>query len=637
MLVFTTLRARRAEDKVISGRLAFEKCLREERVDPSFLNQADGELRDSIIREWQGTINTANFRQTVCASCARSFAQKDCKQVEPSAFDLTLLRNEALPLKVRPTTYNFALYSNALLCPAGMSDRWRLSLLTLCSVCFRELVGHGRMPKLCLGNGLYYAYDELPGPVRAAFRSSSQFDRMLVARARGSKISYRFTELRNREAEFWSEPSNFTNRSGSQRFIKGNILIMPQNSTYVNEVLPPPPAVIKDTVCAVFVGKAEPTKESIGKLSPVLARKSTVSTIIQFLVRENEHYMCDSTFHGCSARNLDLLFEPQQGNADQGVPCAMDVGFIEDTDAIRSVTADYSGRNEVVDVPESQDSILMENVGYTNGDDSPVSYRDMKMKALSHCLNGGKFIRSQAGDQFVPDFENPSLLTWMFPHLDPWGIGGFHQQEREIPISMEEQLKYLLQIHESPFARDADFAFVYFNILQKKSVCDSVKFKVKQSQQHEIVRQLLEVDKDLLNGMISRYKRDPGYEPDTREELSLLSLINRVGTVLHDLPGTSGYKIKMRNEIRGLVSQKGTPAFFVTLNPSDVHNPLVRLLAGQNVSLESMEVGEELSEWGRRLLVARDPGACAKFFHTMISSFINIILRYGRKERGLFG
>ena len=107
----------------------------------------------------------------------------------------------------------------------------------------------------------------------------------------------------------------------------------------------------------------------------------------------------------------------------------------------------------------------MENVGYTSGDKSPVSYRDMKLRALSHCLNGGRFIRSQAGDTFVPDFHNPALLTWLFPHLDPWGIGGFHHPARVDPISMDEQLRYLLQRADGRFQRDPDFAFVYFNIL----------------------------------------------------------------------------------------------------------------------------------------------------------------------------
>ena len=102
----------------------------------------------------------------------------------------------------------------------------------------------------------------------------------------------------------------------------------------------------------------------------------------------------------------------------------------------------------------------------------------------------------------------------------------------------------------------------------------------------------------------------------------MVDVVNKVGTMLHELPGTAGYKLKMRNEIRSLVNMRGTPAFFITLNPSDVDHPLVRLLSGDNIRLEYLAEGQALSEWDRKLLVARNPGACAKFFHTTISTFI---------------
>ncbi|KAI0715423.1 hypothetical protein C8Q76DRAFT_768386 [Earliella scabrosa] len=290
-----------------------------------------------------------------------------------------------------------------------------------------------------------------------------------------------------------------------------------------------------------------PKLKTIRKLSPVLARKSTVRTIIEFLIANNPYYACDTTFHGLSLDNLNSLFDEDEADQDEAVPCAMGIGFIADSEGGSGASADYTGRNEEVDVPHPGQDILMENVGYTCGDDSPVSYRSMKMKALYHCLDGGRFIRSSSGDRFIPDFENPN----------PWGIGGFHHPNRQIPITMEEQLKYLLSTFKSPFERDADFAFVYFNILQKKHVCDSVRFRVKASQQRTMVEQLLSVDKTLLNRLIETFKQDPSYRTQTVEETSLVALVNRLGTVLHNLPGTSGYKLRMRNEIRALVNHQG--------------------------------------------------------------------------------
>ena len=113
--------------------------------------------------------------------------------------------------------------------------------------------------------------------------------------------------------------------------------------------------------------------------------------------------------------------------------------------------SDYSGRDRIRSLPGPNDELVMENVGYTDSDDSPVTYRQMKMRALSHCLAERPFVRSQAGNQFIPNFENPSLLSWLFPHLDPWGIGGFFKRNRPRVLTLEEQLTYLLRLDDSPF------------------------------------------------------------------------------------------------------------------------------------------------------------------------------------------
>ena len=304
---------------------------------------------------------------------------------------------------------------------------------------------------------------------------------------------------------------------------------------------------------------------------------------------------------------------------------------------LNAVTSDYTGRGEAGVAGLSEDGLLLENVGYTDGHETPMSYREMKMTALDHCRRGGRFVASQAGNRVVPDFKNSQLLSWLFPHLDPWGIGGFYEPRRSVVLSLEDQLSYLLRIDGSRFERDADFGFVYYNIRQKKMVWDSVNFRVRASQKDAIVQRLLSVDKNLLRDVIGRYERDPLYTPQTAPEQDLLRLLNDVGMVARELPGTAGYKRRLRNEIRSLIYFRGTPALFVTLNPSDIHNPLVRLLAGDEIDLERAQQGVELSEWQRTVHAASHPAACAMFFHLVISTFIDVILRHGRPERGLFG
>jgi len=94
------------------------------------------------------------------------------------------------------------------------------------------------------------------------------------------------------------------------------------------------------------------------------------------------------------------------------------------------------------------DKILMENVGYTDGDHTPVNYHIMKVMALKRCLQREPVVISGTGSSVVPDFQNPSILAWLFPHLDPWGIGGFYHPNRSIKLTMQEQLAHLLSIDD---------------------------------------------------------------------------------------------------------------------------------------------------------------------------------------------
>ena len=62
----------------------------------------------------------------------------------------------------------------------------------------------------------------------------------------------------------------------------------------------------------------------------------------------------------------------------------------------------------------------------------------MKVHALAHAHDHKQFIHSHAGSNYLGDGD-PGLMSYMFPHLDPWGTGGFHHpgQKRSQTLSFE--------------------------------------------------------------------------------------------------------------------------------------------------------------------------------------------------------
>ena len=92
--------------------------------------------------------------------------------------------------------------------------------------------------------------------------------------------------------------------------------------------------------------------------------------------------------------------------------------------------------------PEAESNLLViEVVGYTAGDHSPINFRQMKAAALAHCLDGCQYVQVRSGSALVSE-QDPAFMAWDFPHLDPFGIGGFNN-----PIRAEgSQLSFAYQL-----------------------------------------------------------------------------------------------------------------------------------------------------------------------------------------------
>ncbi|PPQ71220.1 hypothetical protein CVT26_010999 [Gymnopilus dilepis] len=598
--------------------------------DRGHLTPCDYQTKLAIVKEWEVETSAEKLGMVVCASCSKRIPRLESVWVAGDSIPLHLLRNEHLPDHLLPRSYDLDVYEKALLNPKGLEFTSRLGCIRLCLRC-RASLSAGKMPKFALSNWLYYGREVLPDAVREAFDKSTLFERMLICRARCNSITCKFN-LKQSDAR--SGPgAEALNRE--RKGIRGNIMVAPLDVFKLNNAIPPHKDMIKDTMCAVFVGNRMPTRSTLSKYRPVLVRKSRVKLLIEFLIGNNYHYRPSVTFR-FSQRNLDDLFD---GEEDQGVPASAHIGYIPLNDAIDVAVSDYTSRNRDQNLCEvdDDDEFLMENVGYTEGDDSPMSYQAMKDMAIQRCLLGKPFLVSGKGSRGVPDFFNPSIMTWLFPHLDPWGIGGFYHPGRLQKISMHEQLAHLLMVDDSPFERDPEFAVNFHNIGQKGLVSRTLRFGVSRQLHRGIVTDFLSIDPEVLVELYRKCEKDPRYIPREEKEKKAFATLSSLRLIARHLPGSDGYKTMLRNEIRSLILYRRTPTLFVTLNPSDVDHPLVRIFAGEDISLDDMMRGEDMSEWQRKLFAARNPSACARFFDFMITRFINIILRYGRDSPGLYG
>ena len=106
----------------------------------AYTDIASNELQHLMISEWQNTLSTDKFKNVVCAPCGRRTLSNKAHTVPRALVDLTLLRNDGLPQKVMPTTYNLSAYNGAILNPKGLTDVMSLGDINMCNVCYRDLV-----------------------------------------------------------------------------------------------------------------------------------------------------------------------------------------------------------------------------------------------------------------------------------------------------------------------------------------------------------------------------------------------------------------------------------------------------------------------------------------------------------------
>ena len=229
-MVFRMLQYPRSEEQVERT-----VCRRSEEVKTngdSFMEVASEELRAEIITEWQDAMCTRNVRLHVCAVCGRRMPVSDVKRVDVGQIDLTLLRNEDLLPWVLPTMYVFELYDGVLLHSKGLKNVHVRDEINICCTCESNLCLKRRMPKYMLVNWLYYRYDELPPDIRRAFLDLTTFDQILISRARASKILFQFSEMKG-NVMYRTDPETL------QCCIKRNMMVMPQDLTHLNNLLPP--------------------------------------------------------------------------------------------------------------------------------------------------------------------------------------------------------------------------------------------------------------------------------------------------------------------------------------------------------------------------------------------------------------
>ena len=347
----------------------------------------------------------------VCASCG-------CIGHDRSDYTLVSVLDQRLScLKVESRTlvpYDFSCGISALDEQNIMIDRLGIqqedsdSNLWLCSICHPSIMLSKR-PAESLANFRWV------GPMPDELKDLTWIEELLIARAH---VVGRVVRLQAR-----NQASYFG--------VKGHIILLPQDTTLLLDLLPMTPASLPDVVRVVWTGKSAPDRDRLR--SQFTVRRDVVYNALQWLCRHNEDYRQVTIDHQQFAKwppvfvTTSLLDSIGRSRdfTDEDISRS---GFAtEDID-----TADHDG-----DLPLTTSAIL---------DTSEVSISPdiATLRRLAE-LKNEVTVNVVTGSTPLIERDNPSYFTSAFPTIFLWGTAKHIHPKRDDNLSLNTWIKLMLR------------------------------------------------------------------------------------------------------------------------------------------------------------------------------------------------
>jgi len=279
--------------------------------------------------------------------------------------------------------------------------------ISICVSCYKAL-DNDRQPVEALANFRWI------GDVPLELQGLTWIEEMLIARAH---LVGKVIRLQDRAAPGYSA-------------LKGHIILLPQDTTSLLDILPISPASLSDLVYVVWVGDA-PDRT---KLSPYFTvRKQKVLDALQWLCDNHEDY-CNVIINNAELSSWDSVFI-----TENLLDSIARVSNTSADDASRSglVTEEIDNLNIDGDLPITSSAILDTN----SVKESP----DLKTLDMLTKLKTVTVVNVVDGATIMDDCTEGVYFTSAFPTLFPWGTAKHLDQRRKSKLSLHKWIELAIK------------------------------------------------------------------------------------------------------------------------------------------------------------------------------------------------
>ena len=605
---------------------------------PTMVSQS---LKDKLVKLFREQTSSAFLAMVTCASCSESCLASESIKVNAKHINLDVLKRP----DCRTTTYSedtvvdpmwldsevvapifpmpITATPDIIVDPKGVSsDEHGELILTLCKTC-RSSISSKKTPPLALANHMVL------GDIPDELKELTVVEEAMIAKCR---------------AKCWviqlKEENSGLSLPNSQRGVKGHIIVYPQRPSAIATILPPPLEEVSTPICVIFVGSSPPTNEWLQKKAkPLAIRREKVRNALMWLKRHNPHYkdvLIDESILNSLPHEYTLPVHVEHvlpSDERDALTARYDGTVIENATSQENQNNPTAGDSET----ESKADIPFQNVVIADVDGNAPS-NELRAAAIRHIKKkGGGYVEIPHDPTPVNEFLNPDLFPMIYPTLFPYGIGGFENTQRTTRVSMKRHVKHLFNLSDRRFQEHYSFLFTVFNILQRRQILLHSSLKVKRQKFESVAHSFAHVSPEAVHRVTERVARGDWTSSNSSEERQVLKLMKEVNVVTSNVQGSAASRVAMRNELRGLMMDKGLPSFYITINPADVYNPLVKFLAGSNIDIDNLLSDDVPNYWEQSVLIAKNPAVAAKFFDTYMKAFISTILAYDPAHKNLDG
>ncbi|KIK34584.1 hypothetical protein CY34DRAFT_26824 [Suillus luteus UH-Slu-Lm8-n1] len=285
-------------------------------------------------------------------------------------------------------------------------------------------------------------------------------------------------------------------------------------------------------------------------------------------------------------------------------------GYVPADDEIRNVDAQ---------------TIPLKFLGVTDTELSTLPLNDLMKHALMNLDDGvtdneggyavchshrpvSDFGRNQAGGE---DLRRMNPLAATYPKLFSFGVGGIEDTCKKL-VGFDEHVRWTLQYHDWRFRTHHSFPFVVFGMEQKRKALQSARIQMRCKD--------FECDGYIINSItVSDLKQAEKEEAEHRK-------ISNPWMCQY-----CGFRWGTSLCLRG-------PSLWITINPSDTHNPVVQVFAREQINMDIFfhDAGPDSNR--RAQNIARDPFATTKYFFiikAVLSTLFQIEVKGNRVHSGM--